>query len=89
MYLMTCGHISQGLWHKEDGTDVPVCVICGCAEIEKECTGTDGLEGRQATCSSHKNGHAVPVQSKWELPFFRYRPDREYDDYYCGCWGWS
>lgn len=27
--------------------------------------------------------------SSFDLPFFEHRPDREYDDYYCGCWGWS
>lgn len=24
-----------------------------------------------------------------ELPFFMHRPDREYDEFYCGCWGWD
>lgn len=27
--------------------------------------------------------------SSTDLPFFQHHPDREYDDYYCGCFGWS
>lgn len=23
-----------------------------------------------------------------DLPFFRHRPDSQYDEYYCGCGGW-
>ena len=22
-------------------------------------------------------------------PFFKARPDKEFDDYYCGCYGWD
>ena len=30
-----------------------------------------------------------PVDSAWGLPFFSYHPDKQYDEFYCGCWGWD
>ncbi len=30
-----------------------------------------------------------PVVSDQDLPFFEYRPDEEYDMFFCGCWGWD
>jgi hypothetical protein len=24
-----------------------------------------------------------------DLPFFYHRPEREFDEFYCGCWGWD
>lgn len=43
------------------------------------------LTGRKAKCSY---GDKI-VDSKWSLPFFNYRPGKEFDEYYCGCWGWE
>jgi hypothetical protein len=43
------------------------------------------LSKREAKCSY---GHKI-VPSKGELAFFRHHPDKEYDEYYCGCWGWE
>lgn len=47
------------------------------------------LDGRKAICTQHKGGDSKPVASSWTLPFFEYRPERETDSYYCGCWGWD
>jgi hypothetical protein len=27
--------------------------------------------------------------SSTDLPFFTQHPDREFDEFYCGCWGWD
>jgi len=27
--------------------------------------------------------------SKTNLPFFEHKPDKDYDEFYCGCWGWD
>lgn len=90
MYVMKCGHTANSNRLMPDGTKIPSCVICGCIDIAYECTGTSGLEGRKAICTQHKQGgDCRPVPSSWDLPFFRYRPDKEYDEYYCGCWGWD
>ena len=48
------------------------------------------LAGRQASCSmiGTQGFHAIKVSSL-DLAFFQYRPDEEYDFYYCGCIGWD
>lgn len=89
IYLMKCGHVSNAQLVKENGERIPSCVICACSEIEKKCEGKEGLEGRKAICSQHKYTVNKPVDSHWGLPFFEYRPDKDYDLYYCGCWGWD
>ena len=47
--------------------------------------GNDALDGREARCPDC--GSREP--SAPSLPFFQHRPDREYDSYYCGCYGWD
>lgn len=96
--LMKCGYVSNADRILEDGSKVPTCAICfgfhpDAEQVERECKGSDGLEGRKARCvySSPKRGYTCngEVNSQWELPFFEYRPDKAYDKYYCGCWGWD
>lgn len=91
VYLMKCGHTNNA----SDASGQPVCVICagldiGYNQIDKACSGSVGLEGREAKCNDHKPGHGSDVTlSRWELPFFKYCPYQKYDEYYCGCWGWD
>ena len=89
LYLMKCGHIALGT---KDGK--PVCPICyginsGAEEvvqvIDETKEPTKGLEGRYARCNDC--GKLTP--SRWNLPFFEYRPNEEYDSYYDGCYGWD
>ena len=82
-YLMSCGHVSNAL----NGDGNPCCVICSCHDVKTELpdTPTAGLEGRHATCAYCNK----EVDSRWTLPFFEYRPDKETDEYYCGCMGWD
>jgi hypothetical protein len=96
--LMKCGHVANAERVLEDGSRIPCCAICngfkdGAEEVERECTGTDGLEGRKARCvyASPRPGDKCKgeVASNWELPFFEYRPSDSHDKYYCGCWGWD
>lgn len=84
-FLMKCGHVDNAI--TLDGK--PSCVICGCHEVLREANGTDGLENRQARCCQHKFTTEKIVASRWDLPFFKYCPSKEYDEYYCGCWGWD
>lgn len=46
----------------------------------------DALDGRIARCcyGCGRNRPSAP-----SLPFFEYRPDKDYDSYYCGCYGWD
>lgn len=86
-YLMKCGHVVNAT----DGNSKPVCAIClgnddaKATEIDREVTGSEGLEGRSATCEMCNK----QTQSRWGLPFFKYRPDKPTDSYYCGCMGWD
>ena len=85
-FLMKCGHVSNGL----DKDDKPVCVICagirpGYNEVLTEVDGTYGLEGRQAKCPYC----GKLTQSSWDLPFFKHKPDKEFDEFYDGCFGWD
>jgi hypothetical protein len=59
----------------------PSCATHSCQEQVP----APNLKGRKAICSY---GHNV-VDSDGALAFFRYKPDKEYDDYYCGCYGWD
>jgi hypothetical protein len=97
-YLMKCGHVSNAERILEDGSQVHTCAICygfhaGAEEVERECKGNEGLEGRKARCVYFppRRGYTCKgeVDSRWELPFFKYQPDKPYDEYYCGCWGWD
>lgn len=86
-YLMKCGHIAQGV--AEDGS--PVCVICAgikeeAYQVDRGCCGAEGLENRVAKCIY---GCGSKRNSSWELPFFEYKPECEYDYFYCGCGGWD
>ena len=85
-YLMQCGHISMAT----DENLQPVCAICygindGAKIVIKECIGNEGLEGRKAKCLDC----GKITDSSWNLAFFAYRPNDEYDTYYNGCYGWS
>lgn len=77
-YLMKCGHVANSV--TADGK--PFCVICGCENVAIK---TYELEGRKARCSYC----GKTVESNLNLPFFEFRPDKEYDSYYCGCGGWD
>ena len=60
------------------------CLIHECLDVVEEESKPD-LTGRMARCSY--GGNEVP--SSWNLAFFRHRPERDHDEYYCGCYGWD
>lgn len=81
--FMKCGHAANA--KKDDGS--PVCVICyGIVSGADEVVTDPDLTGRFATCSYGTHGR---VPSSTNLPFFSHRQDRDYDTYYCGCFGWD
>lgn len=88
-YIMKCGHPNSKEIDMTDGTQQPICEICGCMDIVKKIAEpTEGLEGRFAICYQHK-GNNKPIPSRWDLPFFKYNAGCKYDFYYCGCYGWD
>jgi len=75
--MMSCNHVAHGV--NQNGQ--PTCVICFNTKVGE----SPNLEGRTAKCTYCK----TTVKSDIKLPFFGYMPDREKDDYYCGCRGWD
>ena len=94
--MMKCGHAANGTCSRSGGVDfnppLQVCVICFCLEQAET---QPNLEGRKARCSyqkkrdgsSHTDDELKP--SSLDLTFFSHHPDREFDEFYCGCWGWD
>ena len=92
--LMKCGHTANAVQKTENG-DIPACVICNCSDIAES---KPDLTGRKAKCSYFGKtftygGQKVTchgeADSKYNLPFFEYKPQGKFDEYYCGCWGWD
>lgn len=50
-----------------------------------DCKKTIDAGGRRCKCerpsSDNETGHG--------LPFFKALPDKPFDQFYCGCWGWD
>jgi len=79
--MMKCGCSQNGSRKNNDGTWIEGCVIHSCYEpIE-----TPSLENRKAKCSY---GCKI-TESTTSLAFFRHQPQKEMDEYYCGCYGWD
>lgn len=74
--MMKCGHTANAV-----SGGKPICVICGCTEIAEQ----PNLKGRKARCSYCDR----ECDSSTALPFFEHKPESEFDEYYCGCWGWD
>ena len=79
--LMKCGHTANAIFK-----DRPCCIICApnknAFEINKDKNSLKGRKSKCIYCEKTKN-------SSWNLPFFKYLPNERYDEYYCGCYGWS
>ncbi len=86
---MKCGHTANG-YLNEGKVKRPVCVSCcglvaGAEEVADE---QPVLENRVAKCCY--NCEATQPSSNYaNLPFFEYRPEHDYDLFYCGCFGWD
>ena len=79
--LMQCGCRAQA--------KTLVCVVhLGIAPGAETPVAAPDLTGREARCSYRHHPRGT-VASSLDLAFFTYHPDRPYDSYYCGCWGWD
>ena len=80
--LMKCGQTANAEY--DDGK--PCCLICSPKrEAYEVVDDKPDLTGRKAECTDC----GEIVDSNWNLPFFEYCPDKEYDRFYSGCWGWD
>lgn len=77
-FIMKCGHIANA--ETTDGK--PACAICSCYEIAEE---QPILRNRKAKCC----WCGKVTRSSFSLPYFEFKPAKEYDSYYCGCKGWD
>jgi len=89
--LMKCGHTASATTEipNSDGTGtikIYCCASCfGITEDGKIIDNQPDLTGRKAKCS-----YCDKVRdSSFDLPFFSYQPDKEFDNFYCGCMGWD
>lgn len=85
-YLMKCGHVANAV----DADGKPICALCvlirdGAREVERELNEHEPIPNRRAKCSLC----GKIVVSSWGLPFFGYNPNKDFDEYYCGCCGWD
>jgi hypothetical protein len=82
--LMDCGHSANAT--DQDGN--PSCVICYMVGGEIPApVEAPSFEGRIAKCPYATCKSERP--SSTELAFFRYLPEKDYDEFYCGCHGWN
>lgn len=77
MPFMKCGHTANS----KTSSGRPYCVICNCDTVAEA---KPDLTGRKAKCG----WCGKETTSDFNLPFFEYKPNEEYDEYYCGCEGW-
>lgn len=83
--MMKCGHVANSTICRK-GKCVEGCGMCGeDGLIEDTEFDVSQLEGRKARCTYC----GCIVDSKLTLPFFHFNPNREFDEYYCGCRGWD
>ncbi len=85
--MMKCGHAANSV-HTVDGEKFPACVICfgidsGSLIVDEN---APSLDGRVAKCA-YNCGAEQPSSN--QLAFFENTPDLEFDNYYCGCFGWD
>lgn len=80
--FLKCGCTANAQLRKQDGTFVPSCIFHNCTEAIE----APSLEGRMMKCGS-PCGKTKP--SNLKAAFFQHRPDKEFDQFYCGCRGWD
>lgn len=79
--LMKCGHVANATY---DGN--PCCAICAPNESAFEILEEDvDLSNRVAKCTDCGKER----ESSKDLPYFDYQPNKDHDEYYCGCQGWD
>jgi hypothetical protein len=95
--LMKCGHST----HAVTSSGEPVCVICVGMTPDARIPATESeskalTDGRMMRCSYQRGrdgkpcaARTTPVPSNPRAAFFASKPSQEFDEFYCGCWGWD
>jgi len=80
---MACGHVANA---KLDNGD-PCCIICyGIHPGAGQVVEPPDLTGREAKC--YYCGKIVSSMNG-RIQFFNHLPEKDYDEFYCGCKGWD
>lgn len=102
--MMKCGHAANGTRGGEPVCVICLGITPGAAEVDLTCplplagrTARCVYYGSIPTGRSHGSNYGCrrgePCRceqpSSPDLPFFKHRPDRDHDEFYCGCWGWD
>jgi len=101
--LMACGHVAIATDNQTGEPMCPICFDTPESRIPHP--KPPDLSGRRARCSFYgrtstgRSHESTTCQwhepclcekpSDLALPFFSYRPDRDFDEFYCGCHGWD
>lgn len=101
-YLLACGHVAEST-DVYGRPGCPICA--GLDPGARTVVSTPDLTKRRARCTYYgrglvpgknecdicKRGHPCQCerQSSLNLAFFEYKPDAEYDEFYCGCHSWN
>lgn len=87
--IMKCGCAANAKCDKFQGVEYKpakeCCLHHMCFEEAEE---QPNIEGRFARCSYYRTCK-TQVASNFNLAFFSYRPEKEFDDFFCGCKGWD
>jgi len=89
--------------HDGLGPNHPSCFIHDCCSVKRNQPDLSGRKARCAYYGSQRHKSECSVCSKREdrlcmceresnaekLPFFAYQPDKEFDEFYCGCHSWN
>jgi len=95
--MMKCGHAAQGNMTTPEGP-IWACIIDAGLSVDAinvaEGDEIPNLEGRMAVCTYKRARGGVPhpdnaKPSSPALAFFNHTPNKDTDEYYCGCWGWD
>jgi hypothetical protein len=82
LHFMKCGCTASAIRHLPGGVNIPSCPVHDCIEIVP----APDLKGRFAFCCYGNHGKAP---SSLDLAFFQYQAKKEFDEYYCGCYGFD
>ncbi len=104
MPMMKCGHAANATRSSDQAPVCVICLgkpeavevdtdAPDLSERQAVCSysGPDSNEGRHSVGMPGR-GYQVtpyPVPSVPQLAFFKHEPDKKYDRYFCGCWGWD
>lgn len=100
MEILKCGCNAMAQHNNaHDGLEAghPTCIVHSCCEIAQD----PDLTGRRMRCAYYGNTTyknecrsckgvcSHESESSLNTPFFQYKPEQDFDEFYCGCRSWD